>query len=84
MRMHLTYFRELTAKGRPPRYSVVKNLPTNAEDIDTGSIPGSGRPRQPTPVRLPGKSHGQRSLVGCSPRGHKESDMVEHDTCRLI
>ena len=31
----------------------------------------------PTPVLLPGKSHGQRSLVGCSPRGHKESDMTE-------
>ena len=29
---------------------------------------------QPTPVHLPGKSHGQRSLVGCSPWGHKESD----------
>ena len=28
----------------------------------------------PTPVRLPGKSHGQRSLVGCSPWGLKESD----------
>ena len=26
---------------------------------------------QPTPVLLPGKSHGQRSLVGYSPRGHK-------------
>ena len=29
---------------------------------------------QPTPVFLPGKSHGQRSLVGYSPWGHKESD----------
>ena len=28
----------------------------------------------PTPVLLPGKSHGWRSLVGCSPWGHKESD----------
>ena len=28
----------------------------------------------PTPVLLPGKSHGRRSLVGCSPRGRKESD----------
>ena len=28
----------------------------------------------PTPVLLPGKSHGQRSLVGCSPWGHKELD----------
>ena len=26
---------------------------------------------QPTPVFLPGKTHGQRSLVGCSSRGHK-------------
>ena len=25
---------------------------------------------QPTPVLLPGKSHGRRSLVGCSPWGH--------------
>ena len=32
---------------------------------------------QPTPVFLPGKSHGQRSLVGCHPWGHKESDMTE-------
>ena len=29
------------------------------------------------PVSLPGKSHGQRSLVGYSPRGCKESDMTE-------
>ena len=31
----------------------------------------------PTPVLLPGKSHGRRSLVGCSPWGHWESDMTE-------
>ena len=31
----------------------------------------------PTPVLLPGKSHGQRSLVGCSPWGHKKSDTTE-------
>ena len=31
----------------------------------------------PTPVLLPGKSHGWRSLVGCSPWGHSESDMTE-------
>ena len=35
------------------------------------------RPRQPTPVLLPGKSHGRRSLVGCSPWGLEESDMTE-------
>ena len=38
---------------------------------------------QPTPVFLPGESHGQRSLVGCSPRGHKESDMAEHSRSHL-
>ena len=32
---------------------------------------------QPTPVVLPGESHGQRSLVGYSPWGHKESDTTE-------
>ena len=32
---------------------------------------------QPTPVFLPGKSHGQRSLVGYSPWGHKESDVTK-------
>ena len=32
---------------------------------------------QPTPVLLPGKSHGQRSLVGYSPWGRKESDTTE-------
>ena len=32
---------------------------------------------QSTPVLLPGKSHGQRSLVGCSPRDHKQSDTTE-------
>ena len=31
----------------------------------------------PTPVLLPGKSHGQRSLVGCSPWGRKESDTTQ-------
>ena len=30
----------------------------------------------PTPVLSPGKSHGWRSLVGCSPWGHQESDMT--------
>ena len=32
---------------------------------------------QPTPVFLPGKSYGQRSLVGYSPRSRKESDTTE-------
>ena len=41
-----------------------------------GKIPWR-RKWQPTPIFLPGESHGQRSLVAYSPRGHKESDMTE-------
>ena len=32
---------------------------------------------QPSPIFLPGESHGQRSLGGYSPQSHKESDMTE-------
>ena len=32
----------------------------------------------PTPVYLPGKFHGQRSLADYSPQGRKESDTTEH------
>ena len=50
---------------------VVKNLPASVGDTNTGSIPGLGRSpgegRQPTPVLLPGKFHGQRNMVGYSP-----------------
>ena len=35
------------------------------------------RPWQPTPVFLPGESHGQRSMVGHSPWGRKEWDVTE-------
>ena len=39
----------------------------------------------PPPVLLPGKSHGQRSLVGYSPWGHKESDTTKqlHFTSKI-
>ena len=39
-----------------------------------GKIPWR-RTWKPTPVFSPGKSHGQRSLAGYGPQGHKESDM---------
>ena len=42
-------------------------------DLWVGKIPWK-RERQPTPIFLPGESHGQRSLVGYSPRGHEELD----------
>ena len=49
---------------------------------DPGSISGPGRfpwrrKWHPTPVSLPGKSLGRRSLAGYSPRGHKELDTTE-------
>ena len=52
---------------------VVKNPPAGAADL--GLIPGR-RKWQYTPVFLPGKFHGQRSLAGYSPRDAKESDMT--------
>ena len=62
---------------------LVKNLPANTGDIrDVGLIPGSGRfpwkrKWRPTPVFVPGESHGQRSLVGYNLWGCKESDMTD-------
>ena len=49
------------------------------QDCNMSSIWGFlwRRQRHPTPVLLPGKSHGWRSLVGCSPWGHEESDTTE-------
>ena len=51
---------------------------------DAGLIPGWERSPggslvawQPTPVFLPGEFHGQRSLMGYSPQGHKELDTTE-------
>ena len=41
------------------------------------SFIGWGRQWHPTPILLPGESHGRRSLVGCSPWGHEESDTTE-------
>ena len=40
---------------------------------------------QPTPVLVTGKFHGQRSLVGYSPWGHKESDMtsLHFNVCKI-
>ena len=62
---------------------MVKNPPANAGDGKTrgfdpwvGKIP-SRKAWQPSPVSLPGESHGQRSLAGYSPWGHKESDTTE-------
>ena len=57
--------------------------PANAGDLrNRGLTPGVGkipwrRAPQPTPVFLPGESHGQRGLAGYSPQGHKEFGTTE-------
>ena len=57
---------------------MVKNLPVNARD--TGSIPGlrTSLEQEMATHSSPGECHGQRSLVGYSPQGHKELDMPDH------
>jgi len=65
-----------------PGGAAVRNLPDNARDagdrssVSVWKIPWR-RKWQPTPVFLPGKPHGQRSLVGHSPYGHNESEKTE-------
>ena len=59
--------------------SVVKNLPAMQErgGCDPWVRKTSWRrKRQPTPIFLPISFHGQRSLVGYSPWGHKESEQM--------
>jgi len=56
---------------------MVKNLPSMQETrVWIRKIPWR-REWQPTPVFLPKKSHGQKSLVCYSPQGCKQSDMTE-------
>ena len=63
---------------------VVENSPANAGDIRdiskfdpwVGKSPWR-RAWQPTPVFMPGESHGQRSLLGCRLQGGSESDTAE-------
>ena len=62
---------------------VVKNPPASEGDVKrcgfypwVGKIPWR-RAWKPTPVFLPGESHGQRSLEGCNLQGCRESDMTD-------
>ena len=57
-------------KGFPLWLSGKESACNTGDTGDVGSVPGSGkipwrRAWQPTPVFLPGESHGQRSLAGC-------------------
>ena len=69
VKLHTTLYME----GVSQVVLVVKNLPANAGYVrDMGLIPGLGRSPgggngNPLQIFLPGKSHGQRSLLGYSP-----------------
>ena len=62
--------------GADGKVSVCLQCERPGFDPCVGKIPWR-RNWQPTPVLLPGKFQGRRSLVGYSPWGHKESDMTE-------
>ena len=70
---------------------MVRNLPTNAGD-SSSILRFKTQVReypleeemQPTPVFLPQKPHGQRSLVDCSPLGLKESDTTEQLSTQAV
>ena len=81
------FFSHWAVKWGFPGGSDVKESTCNAGDL--GSIPGLGRSPWRRewlliPVFLPGEFHGQRSLVGYSPWGCKESDMTEWLTLPLF
>ena len=60
-----------------PGGSMVKNLPARCRfDPWVKKMPWR-RAWQPTPIFLPGESHGWRSLAGYSPQSGKESDTTE-------
>jgi len=63
----------------PARMTVIKKTKIAIVDVKKKGtfIHYWRRQWHPTPVLVPGKSHGQRSLVGCSPWGREESDMTE-------
>ena len=62
---------------------MVNKLPANARETQATRGQSLGledplrRAWQPTPVFLPGESHGPRSLVGYSPWGRKQSETTE-------
>ena len=55
----------------------------NPQNLNPTSWLVRRRQWQPIPVLFPGKSHGQRSLVGCSPWGQEELDTTERLRCHF-
>ena len=86
-RTHQNWNYILAPTGCPSPGSVAKKIPAESGDVgDLGLTPQVflrvrkslwRRKWQPSPVFLSEKSHGQRSLVGYSPWGHKEADTTK-------
>ena len=76
--MYLLSFRFLEGSNRGVSLLIWALLFSHVGELNpwVGKIPWRKK-WQPTPVFFPGKSNGQRSLVGCSPWGHEESDTAE-------
>ena len=66
--------KEPDLEGNMRKHNIVEHLRKHKNFSGEGEVPLEWHP---TPVLLPGKSHGWRSLVGCSPWGREESDMTE-------
>ena len=76
---HLNAEFQKTARRDKKKTFLSKQYKEIEENITIVNSYAPNRRRQwhPTPVLLPGKSHGRRSLVGCRPWGREESDMTE-------
>ena len=75
--------------GSSGKEGIGRNSPDNAGEIrDASSIPGWEDPLEQevatTPVFLPGKFHGQRSLAGYSPRGNSLTQVSMHSHIYVI
>ena len=81
----MVFYSRLPSHLAFPGSTVIKNLPARAGDMRCGfdswvrKIPLEKEMATHSSI-LAGKLHGQSSLVGYSPRGHKESDVTEHNT----
>ena len=86
-RTHILFVLEI-AQGHPSEFFRLYHFPGGSDGKESacnagspGSVPGSGRSSaegwQSTPVFLPGKSHGQRNLVGYSPWSQKVMVIIE-------
>ena len=79
---HLNFFASLTFLSKAIVFSTFSFSfwslnPYLQSYLDCCTLDSQRKQWQATPVLLPRKSHGQRSLVGCNPWGREESDTTE-------